>query len=87
MALRARLSGLHRLFVNKWLWGSVLLATVLQVAVVELPFLQRAFGTASLDAGHWAVCVAMASTVLWFDELRKIVLRARGPRLEAQPRG
>ena len=62
----------RRLFVNKWLWGSVLLAAALQVAVVELPVLQHAFGTASLDPGHWAVCVAMASTVLWFDELRKI---------------
>ncbi|HEX9085947.1 MAG TPA: cation-translocating P-type ATPase [Arthrobacter sp.] len=69
----------RRLFVNKWLWGSVLLAVVLQVAVVELPFLQRAFGTASLDPGQWAVCVAMASAVLWFDELRKIALR-RGQR-------
>ena len=65
----------RRLFVNKWLWGSVLVAAVLQVAVVELPFLQRAFGTVSLDPAHWAVCVVMASTVLWFDELRKLALR------------
>ena len=65
----------RRLFVNKWLWGSVLLATAFQVAVVELPFLQRAFGTASLDPAHWAVCLVMASTVLWFDELRKLALR------------
>ncbi|HSO15325.1 MAG TPA: cation-translocating P-type ATPase [Arthrobacter sp.] len=65
----------RRLFVNKWLWGSVLLAAALQVAVVELPFLQRAFGTASLDSAHWAVCVVMASAVLWFDELRKLALR------------
>ena len=70
--------------MNKWLWGSVLLATVLQVAVVELPLLQRAFGTASLDPGHWAVCVGMASTVLWFDELRKFVLRAGERRREAR---
>ena len=74
----------RRLFVNKWLWGSVLLATVLQVAVVELPFLQQAFGTASLDPGQWAVCVVMASTVLWFDELRKIALRLAGRRRAAQ---
>ncbi|HSO91667.1 MAG TPA: cation-translocating P-type ATPase [Arthrobacter sp.] len=80
-------SAFRRLFVNKWLWGSVLLATVLQVAVVELPFLQRAFGTASLDPAHWAVCVAMASIVLWFDELRKIVLRAGERRREARTRG
>ncbi|WP_427133888.1 hypothetical protein [Pseudarthrobacter sp. S9] len=34
---------------GKRLWGSVLLPTVLQVAAVELPFLQRMFGTASLQ--------------------------------------
>ncbi|MCO4239663.1 cation transporting ATPase C-terminal domain-containing protein [Pseudarthrobacter raffinosi] len=62
-------SAFHRLFVNKWLWGAVLLAAVLQFAVVEGPLLQQAFGTASLDAAHWAVCMGMASTVLWFDEL------------------
>jgi magnesium-transporting ATPase (P-type) len=69
----------HGLFVNKWLWGSVGLAVLLQIAVVELPLLQTAFGTAHLDAAHWAVCVGMASSVLWFDELRKLVLR-RGTR-------
>lgn len=68
-------SAFHRLFVNKWLWGAVLLTAALQLAVVEVPLLQRAFGTASLDAAHWAVCLGMASTVLWFDEVRKLLLR------------
>jgi len=70
-------SAFHRLFVNKWLWGAVALAFVLQIAIVEVPFLQAAFGTASMDLAHWAVAVAMASSVLWFDELRKLVWRMR----------
>ena len=70
-------SAFHRLFVNKWLWGAVALAFVLQIAIVEVPFLQTAFGTASMDLAHWVVCFAMASLVLWFDELRKLVWRAR----------
>lgn len=53
------------------------MGVLLQVAVVEMPLLQVAFGTASLDAGHWASCVGPASIVLWFDEVRKIVLRGR----------
>ena len=65
----------HRLFANKWLLGSVGLAVLLQIAVVELPLLRTAFGTAHLDAAHWAVCVGMASSVLWFDEVRKLMLR------------
>ncbi|WP_139003381.1 cation-translocating P-type ATPase [Arthrobacter crystallopoietes] len=64
-------SAFHRLFANKWLWAAVLLAVALQIAVVEMPFLQEAFGTASMDASQWGACVAMASAVLWFDEARK----------------
>jgi magnesium-transporting ATPase (P-type) len=70
-------SAFRHLFSNRWLWASVGLGVVLQIAVVQMPLLQAAFGTVSLDATHWAVAVAMASTVLWFDELRKLALRAR----------
>ena len=68
-------SAFHRLFVNGWLWASVALGVLAQAAVVEVPLLQTAFGTASLDARHWVVCIAMASIVLWVDELRKLVSR------------
>jgi Ca2+-transporting ATPase len=68
-------SAFRRPFDNAWLWGSVGLAVLLQVAVVHLAPLQVAFGTAGLDAAHWAVCVAAASSVLWFDELRKLAHR------------
>jgi len=71
-------SALHHLFVNKWLWGAIGLGAVLQVAVVEVPVLQVAFSTEPLDLAHWAVVVAMASLVLWVDEIRKVVRRARG---------
>ena len=58
-------------FSNRWLWAAVALSTALQAAVVHLPFLNLAFGTVPLSAGQWAVCVAMASGVLWFSEGRK----------------
>jgi magnesium-transporting ATPase (P-type) len=70
-------SAFHRLFVNKWLWGAVALAVVLQVAVVEVPLLQRAFGTASMDAYHWGTCVVLAASVLAYGELRKLSFRLR----------
>ncbi len=73
-------SAFHRLFVNGWLWAAVGFAALAQVAVVEVPFLQTAFGTASLDAWHWVVCTATASLVLWADELRKLVGRGRRAR-------
>ena len=42
-----------------------------------LPALNLAFGTVPLSAPQWAVCVAMASGVLWFGEARKWLLRRR----------
>jgi len=69
-------SAFRGLFVNGWLWGAIALTVLLQLAVVQVPVLQAAFGTAPMDPWHWAVCGAMASVVLWFDELRKWMLRA-----------
>jgi magnesium-transporting ATPase (P-type) len=68
-------SAFSRMLGNHWLWAAAALAVALQVAVVELPWLQAGFGTASLDAAHWLACVAMASVVLWAEELRKLFVR------------
>lgn len=64
------------LFKNGWLWGAVLLSILLQIAVVYVPFLQRAFGTVGLSAEDWLLAVAVASSVLWIRELIKVVIRA-----------
>jgi magnesium-transporting ATPase (P-type) len=69
-------SAFSRLFVNPWLWAAVALSLALQVAVVHLPVLNLAFGTVPLTADQWGICAAMASVVLWFSELRKLVYRA-----------
>ena len=70
-----RTSAFHHLFTNRWLWGAIALSLVLQVAVVQLPFLNEAFGTSPLSLGDWLVCVALASAVLWADEAKKLVER------------
>lgn len=77
-ALNARseiASAFRGLFANSWLWGAVGLSAVLQVAVVHVPLLNDAFTTAPLSAGQWLVCLAMASSVLWAGEIRKLALR------------
>jgi P-type Ca2+ transporter type 2C len=71
-----RTSAFSHPFVNRWLWGSIALAVLLQVAVVHMAFLNLAFGTSPLTLAQWALCTAMASTVLWVSELRKLALRA-----------
>lgn len=64
------------LFANKWLWGAIALSTLLQLAVVYVPFLNTAFGTVPLSVGAWVECLGLAMVVLVASELRKCVLRA-----------
>ncbi|RRR67383.1 MAG: cation-translocating P-type ATPase [Candidatus Viridilinea halotolerans] len=64
-------SAFYRLFHNKWLFGAVALSLVLQVAVVYIPLLQRAFDTVPLQGRDWLTCVLVASSVLWLRELSK----------------
>ena len=75
-----RTSAFVHLLVNRWLWGSIALAVVLQVAVVHLAVLNVAFGTVPLTLEQWGLCTAMASAVLWASELRKLALRTWGAR-------
>jgi Ca2+-transporting ATPase len=71
-------SAFSGLLGNHWLLGAAALSVALQVAVVHLPFLQRAFGTTGLGPRDWALCVAVASSVLWLRELGKLAARALG---------
>jgi magnesium-transporting ATPase (P-type) len=75
-----RVSAFRGLFGNRWLWAAIALSLLLQVLVVHVPLLNRAFGTTPLSAGDWALCVALASAVLWADELKKLLMRWAGPR-------
>ncbi|MGH2353165.1 MAG: HAD-IC family P-type ATPase, partial [Chloroflexota bacterium] len=68
-------SAFRNLFVNRWLWGAVLLSLALHGLVLYLPFLQRAFGTVALGLGDWLRCAAAASSVLWLREVSKLLLR------------
>jgi Ca2+-transporting ATPase len=64
-------------FSNKWLWLAVLVALVLQAAVVYAPFLQQAFSTTALSVGDWLTCAAVGSSVLWLREASKLIARRR----------
>jgi Ca2+-transporting ATPase len=70
-------SAFVRLFTNRWLWAAIGLSLVLQVLVLYVPAMQRAFGTVGLRAGDWLRCVAVASSVLWLREAGEAVTRAR----------
>ncbi len=72
-------SAFHRPLANRWLWLAVLISVALQVAVVHAPPLQDAFRTVALAPGDWLRCGAVASSVLWAMELKKLATRSGGP--------
>ena len=70
-----RESAFSRPLGNPRLLAAVGFSLALQVLVVHLPFLNVAFGTVPLSAGEWLLCLALASSVLWASELRKLLRR------------
>ena len=67
---------------NRWLWIALGAVVLLQVGVTHVGFLQSLFDTTDISVAQWAVCIAVASSVLWAEELRKFVVRTRLQRKE-----
>jgi Ca2+-transporting ATPase len=65
------------LFTNKFVLAGLGAAVALQVLAVHAPFMQKLFHTVPLSLTDWIVIVAVASSVLWADELRKFWLRQK----------
>jgi potassium/sodium efflux P-type ATPase len=70
-----RVSAFHHMFTNRWLWGAIALSIVLQVVVVQVPFLNDAFTTTPLSPSDWLLSIGLASIVLWADEAKKLTER------------
>jgi Ca2+-transporting ATPase len=76
MAFSAR-SDEHSIFKlgilrNKILLFSILLAVLLQLAVIYVPFLQTAFRTYPLSLSDWGIIIGSAGGLFLLEELRKI---------------
>jgi len=63
-------------FRNRWLWLSLAAVLLLQVLAVHVPLLQGLFDTEALTLDQWIACAAVASSILWLEELRKLLARA-----------
>jgi magnesium-transporting ATPase (P-type) len=61
---------------NRWLMGGLMLSIVLQGAVLYWPPLGSLFHTVPIPAANLLMLIALASTVLWVEELRKLISRA-----------
>ncbi len=72
-----RRSVFHRPFANRWLNLAILWEIVLLTLVVQVPFLERAFGTRPLSAAEWLLAAACAGSVTLVLELVKVWVRRR----------
>ena len=65
----------RQFFSNGKLWLALAAVVGLQVVAVHWAPAQAVFDTVDLTAFEWAIAVSVASTTLWLEEMRKLLLR------------
>jgi Ca2+-transporting ATPase len=65
------------LFKNYWLLGGLLLGNILHLAVIYTEPMNRIFHTVPIPLTEFFLIGAVASSVLWVEEIRKWVARRR----------
>lgn len=62
-------------FTNKWLILATFVVVSLQILLLYIPFLQSIFATIPLNIYQWMFAALVSSTILWMEEIRKLVAR------------
>ncbi len=62
------------IFTNKYLIGAIVFGILAQLLVIEVPFMQKAFGLQMLDTNGWLVAIGLGLVPLFVNELYKLVL-------------
>ena len=65
------------IFSNKYLVGAIVLGVLLQLIVIGIPVMQRAFHLQMLDLRGWLIAISLGLVPLLFNEIVKIFIRAR----------
>ncbi len=65
------------IFSNRYLAGAILLGIILQLVVIGIPAMQRAFHLQMLDLHDWAIVLFLGLVPLFLNEIIKIFIRAR----------
>jgi Ca2+-transporting ATPase len=65
----------RQFFSNGKLWLALLAVVALQAVAVHWAPAQRIFDTVDLSSNEWAVAVVVASSTLFLEEARKLILR------------
>lgn len=69
-------------FSNKFLLAATAIVIALQVLAVYTPLFQRFLHTVPLELSEWLTIIAIATSIIWVEEIRKFFYRRRnaGPR-------
>jgi Ca2+-transporting ATPase len=62
-------------FTNPQLWIAISSVAVIQIAIVHVTWLRDFFDAAYITGWKIVICLAVGSTVLWLEEIRKAILR------------
>lgn len=79
LAMRNSTKSIFRigLFTNKYLVGAIAIGIIAQLLVIEIPFMQEAFGLKMLDAKGWLMAIGLGLVPLLFNEVFKVFKRMR----------
>jgi len=56
---------------NRWLIYSTIIAILLQLSVVYVPFIRTLFKTVPLNLTHWVIIISIAATIFIIENIRK----------------
>jgi magnesium-transporting ATPase (P-type) len=60
---------------NKWIWLGIAAQISILSAIVYVPLLQNAFGTAPLGLNDWLFLTMLAVIIIFAEEIRKFFAR------------
>jgi Ca2+-transporting ATPase len=66
------------IFKNKMLWVSLACVLLLQAVAVHWPPAQTVFGTEAMTARQWGISIAIAASILFLEEGRKLIVTLFG---------
>jgi len=66
------------IFMNKMLWISLACVLLLQAVAVHWPPAQTVFGTEAMNARQWGMSIAIAASILFLEEGRKLIVALFG---------
>ncbi|MBU3703716.1 MAG: hypothetical protein FGM42_04995, partial [Ilumatobacteraceae bacterium] len=65
----------RRTFSNWRLWAALGMSGFFQVLLTVVGPLQDLFNVVSISLGQWLICAAVATSVVFVEEARKLVVR------------